>query len=73
MEEFDRIDNLAFVALTHPHFDHFRGLCNIIETFKPKIERFWDFGVKVKPIARYFYRIYRDDEEKQRADEFYEL
>lgn len=73
MEKLDRIDKIAFVALTHPHFDHFRGLCNIIEAFKAKIEKFWDFGVKVKPITKYFYRIYRDDEEKQRADEFYQL
>jgi hypothetical protein len=73
MEKLNRIDKIAFIALTHPHFDHFRGLCNIIETFREKIDRFWDFGVKVKPIANYFYRIYRDDEEKQRADEFYEL
>jgi len=73
MEKKKRLDKIAFVALTHPHFDHFRGLYHIIEAFKPKIERFWDFGVKVKPIANYFYRIYRDDEEKQRADEFYQL
>jgi hypothetical protein len=73
MEKKKRLLKIAFVALTHPHFDHFRGLCHLIETFKPKIERFWDFGVKVKPIANYFYRIYRDDEEKQRADEFYRL
>jgi hypothetical protein len=73
MEKLNRIDKIAFIALTHPHFDHFRGLYYIIEAFKPKIERFWDFGVKVKPIANYFYRVYRDDFEKQRADEFYEL
>ena len=73
MEKLNRLDKIAFVALTHPHFDHFRGLYHIIEAFKSKIERFWDFGVKVKPIAKYFYRIYGDDEEKQRADEFYQL
>jgi hypothetical protein len=32
---------LHFVALTHPHMDHFRGLPAIFEAYPGKVESFW--------------------------------
>jgi beta-lactamase superfamily II metal-dependent hydrolase len=32
---------LHFVALTHPHMDHFRGLPTIFDAYAGQIERFW--------------------------------
>lgn len=32
---------LRFVALTHPHMDHFRGLPSIFEAYPGKVDLFW--------------------------------
>jgi beta-lactamase superfamily II metal-dependent hydrolase len=36
-----RADRLRFVALTHPHMDHFRGLLTVFKKYKENIESFW--------------------------------
>lgn len=33
--------SLRFLALTHPHMDHFRGLPTIFENYKGAIDEFW--------------------------------
>lgn len=45
---------LAFVALTHPHKDHFRGLSEIITAFKGGIEQFYScpFGELLQNRSR---------------------
>ncbi len=35
------VGKLDFVALTHPHMDHFRGLPAIFEAYPGKVESFW--------------------------------
>ncbi|MGO8671968.1 MAG: hypothetical protein ACLQVD_11455 [Capsulimonadaceae bacterium] len=37
-----KIQTLEFVALTHPHDDHYRGMSRVLTAFPPK--RFWQFG-----------------------------
>jgi beta-lactamase superfamily II metal-dependent hydrolase len=68
-----RIETIAFVVLTHPHRDHFRGLFEIIKRWEKNIKHFWDFGLKVEPIARYFHLVARDNDERQEAKEFANL
>lgn len=36
-----RAERLRFVAITHPHMDHFRGLLTVFQKYKGHIEYFW--------------------------------
>src|SRR5437660_7214936 len=36
------VSELEFLCLTHPHFDHYRGLSHLLQSFK--IRYFWRFG-----------------------------
>ncbi len=37
------VNKLEFVALTHPHKDHYRGMSQLLEKFYGKISEFWRF------------------------------
>ncbi|MCK4385055.1 MAG: MBL fold metallo-hydrolase [candidate division Zixibacteria bacterium] len=50
------VKKLKFVCLTHPHYDHCRGMLDILEYFtsgEREIEYFWDFGIDKKKL-KYF-------------------
>ena len=36
-------DRLAFVCLTHPHADHFRGLSEVLRSYTGRIDHFYSF------------------------------
>jgi beta-lactamase superfamily II metal-dependent hydrolase len=36
-----KMDRLKFIALTHPHQDHFRGLPSLFKAFSGKVAEFW--------------------------------
>ncbi|MBA3045047.1 MAG: MBL fold metallo-hydrolase [Euryarchaeota archaeon] len=40
------VKELEFVCVTHPHFDHIRGVPNLLEAYKGKIREFWDSGFR---------------------------
>ncbi|MEO7714647.1 MAG: hypothetical protein ABIY70_00475 [Capsulimonas sp.] len=42
------VSELEFIALTHPHADHFRGMSHILEKMPPK--QFWQFGGSTKAL-----------------------
>lgn len=37
---------LEFVCATHPHYDHIRGLPNLLENYRGHIREFWDSGFR---------------------------
>ena len=42
------VKRLKFVCLTHPHYDHYHGMLEILKHFAAdgaQIEEFWDFGM----------------------------
>jgi len=42
------VQRLKFICLTHPHWDHFHGMLDIIKHFTSdgrNVEQFWDFGL----------------------------
>ncbi len=42
------VKRLKFVCLTHPHYDHFHGMLEILKHFTSEgrqIEEFWDYGL----------------------------
>jgi beta-lactamase superfamily II metal-dependent hydrolase len=50
------VKKLKFVCLTHPHYDHYHGMLDILEYFSAAergIECFWDFGID-KEKLKYF-------------------
>ncbi len=50
------VTKLKFVCLTHPHYDHYHGMLDILEYFSSgdrEIESFWDFGLDTEKL-RYF-------------------
>ena len=50
------VTKLKFVCLTHPHYDHYHGMLDILEYFSSgerEIEYFWDFGIDKKKL-KYF-------------------
>jgi len=65
---------IIFVALTHPHLDHFRGMPEILAHFKEQIDEFWDFGRDARPIIAFFLRWLRGEEYQSGLDllRFYE-
>jgi beta-lactamase superfamily II metal-dependent hydrolase len=54
-------NKIIFVALTHPHLDHFRGMPEIFAHFKEQINEFWDFGRDARPIIAFFLRWLRGE------------
>ncbi len=50
-----RADRLAFVAFTHPHEDHGRGLSHILEEYRNRIDQIWIFDAfQAISLERYF-------------------
>jgi beta-lactamase superfamily II metal-dependent hydrolase len=57
---------LSFIALTHPHKDHFSGLHTIIEAFRGRISTFYSFslgnllihGKRLHSLARKLHHLY---------------
>ena len=48
-------ESLAFIALTHPHEDHGRGLSQILEHYQNRIEQIWIFETyQDECLCRYF-------------------
>jgi len=68
------LKKIIFVALTHPHLDHFRGMPEIFAHFKEQIDEFWDFGRDARPIIAFFLRWLRGEDYQSGLDllRFYE-
>ncbi len=70
------VDELAFVCLTHPHDDHFRGLHHLFECFT--VNEFWRFGAQNIGLLLGYLKLdalrwkkYREgDRRRKRADLF---
>jgi beta-lactamase superfamily II metal-dependent hydrolase len=54
---------LSFVALTHPHTDHYNGLLEILEAYKGHISSFYTFPLerhrRLKELAKIYDRLYK--------------
>ena len=61
-EQLGNFEKIIFVALTHPHLDHFRGMPEIFAYFKEQIREFWDFGRDARPIIAFFLKWLRGEE-----------
>ncbi len=49
------VEKLAFLAFTHPHEDHGRGMSHILESYKDSIDQIWIFdGYQDIALDRYF-------------------
>jgi beta-lactamase superfamily II metal-dependent hydrolase len=50
-----KADRLAFVALTHPHEDHGRGLSHLLRDYEGAIDEIWLFpGFETIDLGKYF-------------------
>lgn len=47
-KNYPSIESLAFLALTHPHEDHGRGMSQILKAFKGRIDQIWIFDLYKK-------------------------
>ena len=58
------VETLAFIALTHPHEDHYKGFSHILEEYQGKIERVFFFdaldSVKLVTFLENEARVYED-------------
>jgi len=69
-------ERLSFVALTHPHADHYIGLSEIVEFYQNKIDNFYSFPLglyndesRLKKFASIYKEIYKNsDDEKVKRD-----
>ena len=70
-----RNPNIAFVCLTHPHIDHYRGFARLLDGLRElniPIREYWDFGLsREKALALYDLAV--DDYLAEVAKEFYQL
>ena len=58
------VSELEFLALTHPHSDHYRGLLDLLEGFP--IRQFWRFGgLSSKELPRLVRGLREDAEQRQ--------
>jgi beta-lactamase superfamily II metal-dependent hydrolase len=61
-------DSLSFVALTHPHADHYRGLFDILTGYKDRISNFFIYPVgidiqrRLKNLAKIHQRLHQNTE-----------
>jgi len=59
---------LSFIALTHPHADHYRGLSRIIERYRQQISHFYSFPLghlsseRIKKIGEIYQELYNSVE-----------
>ena len=62
-------NKLSFVALTHPHQDHYKGLLEILEAYKGQIAGFYTFPLdhhrqgRLKELAEIYHRIYKSTDD----------
>jgi len=58
------VSELEFLALTHPHADHYRGLLDLLEEFS--VRQFWRFGgVSSKELLRLVRGLTEDAQQRQ--------
>ena len=72
-------DNISFIALTHPHADHYTGLSKVIETYKNKISNFYSYPIVLhmttghfKELAKMYGAIHQSQERKTNITKHYE-
>lgn len=74
--------NLSFIALTHPHKDHYTGLSAILKKYQDKIDRFYSFPLnnyvpgRLKKLARIYQKIHDETDSlalKKNLKEFVEI
>ena len=56
--------SLAFIALTHPHEDHGRGLSQILKHYENRIEQIWMFETYQDEYLRQFFRTLLESNQK---------
>lgn len=76
-------EKLSFIALTHPHNDHYKGLPDIIRDYKHNIENFYSypFGAElnnesIKKVAKIYRKVASSTDSKtlqQRSKDFINL
>ncbi len=60
------VQRLNFVALTHPHADHFKGLLDILKQYRGKLDSFYSFPVglhkegQLKKYAKIFHDVLKN-------------
>ncbi len=59
-------ERLSFVALTHPHADHYSGLLDILEEYRGRVDFFYSFPLdhhkegRLKKLAKIYADIYQN-------------
>lgn len=59
-------EKLSFVALTHPHADHYKGLLDILEAYQGKVDSFYTFPLdhhkegRLKALTNIYGELYKD-------------
>jgi beta-lactamase superfamily II metal-dependent hydrolase len=69
------VTKLKFVCLTHPHYDHYHGLLDILEYFSSderEIEFFWDFGIDTEKL-KYFKSRFGSEQEYKELRSLYDF
>jgi len=61
LEEFGT-EKLRFVALSHPHADHYKGMFTLFQRYKQNIEQFWRFPLGQATWSVFFDRFTQDFE-----------
>ena len=51
------VKKLDFLCLTHPHDDHFRGICHLLEETELEIEQFWRFASLTKADLKHLVEV----------------
>lgn len=76
------IESLSFVALTHPHEDHYSGLANILEQYADKVQHFYSCPLaphvsnRIPRLAKLYKKLWEGSDGsivKERAGEFLNL
>jgi beta-lactamase superfamily II metal-dependent hydrolase len=47
------VTELAFVCLTHPHYDHYLGLQRILESYAGRVTEFWAFNIDSAHVRKF--------------------
>lgn len=75
-------ENLSFIALTHPHKDHYTGLSAILKEYQGRVDRFYSFPInayvpgRLKKLAQIYQKIHDETDSstlKKGAFEFVEI
>jgi hypothetical protein len=60
-----KVETLAFLCLTHPHQDHFRGITHLLNRYKGKLERFWIFPARPGKVAAHLEVIAKESQNQE--------